>query len=77
MYHSFAALDINNCPEEQILDCQPEAEDGAGDENPDEEEIPMIEDSPSGIKLIFYFYTSYSSSTSKAHGWVDQSLLRQ
>lgn len=49
MYHSFAALDINNCPEEQILDGQPEAEDGAGEENQDEEEIPMIEDSPSGI----------------------------
>ncbi|KAH6813208.1 POZ/BTB G-protein 1 [Perilla frutescens var. frutescens] len=48
MYHSFAALDINNCPEEQILDGQPEAEDGVGDENHDEEEIPMIEDSPSG-----------------------------
>ncbi|XP_051144995.1 BTB/POZ domain-containing protein POB1-like isoform X2 [Andrographis paniculata] len=42
------ALDINNCPEEQILDCQPDAEDGPGDENLDEEEIPMIEDSPSG-----------------------------
>ncbi|KAI3449235.1 hypothetical protein Pfo_005900 [Paulownia fortunei] len=48
MCHSFAALDINNCPEEQILDCQPDAEDGMGDENHDEEEIPMIEDSPSG-----------------------------
>ncbi|KAK4411466.1 BTB/POZ domain-containing protein POB1 [Sesamum angolense] len=49
MYHSFAALDINNCPEEQILDCQqPDVEDGAGDENHDEEDIPMIEDSPSG-----------------------------
>ncbi|XP_011093267.1 BTB/POZ domain-containing protein POB1 isoform X4 [Sesamum indicum] len=43
------ALDINNCPEEQILDCQqPDVEDGAGDENHDEEDIPMIEDSPSG-----------------------------
>ncbi|KAL0464871.1 UNVERIFIED_CONTAM: BTB/POZ domain-containing protein POB1 [Sesamum latifolium] len=51
MYHSFAALDINNCPEEQILDCQqPDVEDGAGDENHDEEDIPMIEDSPSGIR---------------------------
>ena len=61
MYHSFAALDINNCPEEQILDGQPEAEDGMGDENHDEEEIPMIEDSPSGIKLKLYFYIAYSS----------------
>ncbi|KAK6158825.1 hypothetical protein DH2020_006139 [Rehmannia glutinosa] len=46
------ALDINNCPEEQILDCQQpdidDANDGIGDENHDEEEIPMIEDSPSG-----------------------------
>ncbi|KAL0412109.1 UNVERIFIED_CONTAM: BTB/POZ domain-containing protein POB1 [Sesamum latifolium] len=40
MCHSFAALDINNCPEEQILDCQPDAEEGDGDENHDEEEIP-------------------------------------
>ncbi|KAK6131960.1 hypothetical protein DH2020_034298 [Rehmannia glutinosa] len=51
MCHSFAALDINNCPEEQILDCQQpdidDANDGIGDENHDEEEIPMIEDSPS------------------------------
>ncbi|GFP95135.1 BTB/POZ domain-containing protein pob1 [Phtheirospermum japonicum] len=42
------ALDINNCPEEQILDCQPDAEDTLIDENQDEEEIPPIEDSPSG-----------------------------
>ncbi|KAK6142719.1 hypothetical protein DH2020_023067 [Rehmannia glutinosa] len=42
------ALDINNGPEEQILDCQPDAEDAVGEENHDEEEIPMIEDSPSG-----------------------------
>lgn len=49
MYHSFAALDITRFPEEQILDCQqPAVEDGTGDENYDEEEIPMIEDSPSG-----------------------------
>ncbi|KAL7125742.1 hypothetical protein ABFS83_14G137000 [Erythranthe nasuta] len=48
MYHSFAALDINNCPEEQILDCESDADDGLGDEDHDEEEIPMIEDSPSG-----------------------------
>ncbi|KAL0309296.1 UNVERIFIED_CONTAM: BTB/POZ domain-containing protein POB1 [Sesamum radiatum] len=48
MYHSFAALDINNCPEEQILDCQPDAEEGDGDENHDEEEIPTTEVSPSG-----------------------------
>lgn len=50
MYHSFAALDINNCPEEQILDCHPDAEDGVGDENHDEEEIAIVEDSPSGTK---------------------------
>ncbi|KAG8363286.1 hypothetical protein BUALT_Bualt19G0006300 [Buddleja alternifolia] len=43
------ALDITNCPEEQILDCQePDGEDSVGDENHDEEEIAMIEDSPSG-----------------------------
>ncbi|KAL1546372.1 Boi protein, variant 2 [Salvia divinorum] len=46
------ALDINNCPEEQILDGQPEAEDGMGDENHDEEEIPMIEDSLSGDEAV-------------------------
>ncbi|CAA0842539.1 BTB/POZ domain-containing protein [Striga hermonthica] len=44
------ALDINNCPEEQILDSQQpdvdDVNDGIGDENHDEEEIPMIEDSP-------------------------------
>ncbi|XP_073045065.1 BTB/POZ domain-containing protein POB1-like isoform X1 [Primulina eburnea] len=49
MYHSFAALDINNSPEEQILDClQPDDEEGVGDENHDEEEIRMIEDPHSG-----------------------------
>ncbi|KAL2536417.1 BTB/POZ domain-containing protein POB1 [Forsythia ovata] len=49
MCHSFAALDINTHPEEQILDCQqPDIDDGLGDENHDEEEIPMIEESPSG-----------------------------
>ncbi|CAA0830655.1 BTB/POZ domain-containing protein POB1 [Striga hermonthica] len=47
IYHSFAALDINQCPEEQILDSQSDAEDG-GDENPDEEEILFIEDLQSG-----------------------------
>ncbi|GER26468.1 BTB/POZ/Kelch-associated protein [Striga asiatica] len=41
------ALDINQCPEEQILDSQSDAEDG-GDENPDEEEILFIEDLQSG-----------------------------
>ncbi|KAL2490299.1 BTB/POZ domain-containing protein POB1 [Abeliophyllum distichum] len=45
MCHSFAALDINICPEEQILDCQqPDIEVGVDDENHDEEEIPMIEE---------------------------------
>ncbi|KAL3615687.1 Boi protein [Castilleja foliolosa] len=42
------AMDINNCHEEQILDCQPDAEETLIDENQDEEEIPPIEDSLSG-----------------------------
>ncbi|CAA2954498.1 BTB POZ domain-containing POB1-like isoform X1 [Olea europaea subsp. europaea] len=41
------ALDINIHPEEQILDSQqPDIDDGVGDENHDEEEIPMIEELP-------------------------------
>ncbi|KAK6142748.1 hypothetical protein DH2020_023096 [Rehmannia glutinosa] len=35
-------------PKSRFLDCQPDAEDAVGEENHDEEEIPMIEDSPSG-----------------------------
>ncbi|XP_022858794.1 BTB/POZ domain-containing protein POB1-like isoform X1 [Olea europaea var. sylvestris] len=47
MCHSFSALDINIHPEEQILDSQqPDIDDGVGDENHDEEEIPMIEELP-------------------------------
>ncbi|XP_073038592.1 BTB/POZ domain-containing protein POB1-like isoform X2 [Primulina eburnea] len=43
------ALDINNSPEEQILDClQPDDEEGVGDENHDEEEIRTMEDPHSG-----------------------------
>ncbi|XP_022858797.1 BTB/POZ domain-containing protein POB1-like isoform X4 [Olea europaea var. sylvestris] len=43
------ALDINIHPEEQILDSQqPDIDDGVGDENHDEEEIPMIEELPLG-----------------------------
>ncbi|KAL6513624.1 Boi protein [Orobanche gracilis] len=41
------ALDINSCPEEQILDCPSDVEDGVGDEYFDQE-IPLIEDSLSG-----------------------------
>ncbi|CAA2934276.1 BTB POZ domain-containing POB1-like isoform X1 [Olea europaea subsp. europaea] len=47
MCHSFSALDINIHPEEQILDSQqPDIDDGVGDENHDEEEIPLIEELP-------------------------------
>ncbi|CAA2934275.1 BTB POZ domain-containing POB1-like isoform X2 [Olea europaea subsp. europaea] len=43
------ALDINIHPEEQILDSQqPDIDDGVGDENHDEEEIPLIEELPLG-----------------------------
>lgn len=50
MCHSFSALDINIHPEEQILDSQqPDIDDGMGDENHDEEEIPMIEELPLGM----------------------------
>ncbi|CAA2961425.1 BTB POZ domain-containing POB1-like isoform X1 [Olea europaea subsp. europaea] len=49
MCHSFTALDINTHPEEQILDSQqPDIDDDVGDENHDEEEIRLIEESPSG-----------------------------
>ncbi|CAA0838941.1 BTB/POZ domain-containing protein POB1 [Striga hermonthica] len=44
MCHSFAALDINQCPEEQILDCQSDGEDEVGDENHDVEEMLINED---------------------------------
>ncbi|KAL1540198.1 Boi protein, variant 2 [Salvia divinorum] len=59
------ALDINNCPEEQILDCQPEAEDGVGDENHDEEEIPMIEDPLSGDEAVHSDDSNWSEDGSK------------
>ncbi|XP_059651300.1 BTB/POZ domain-containing protein POB1 [Cornus florida] len=43
------AVDISACPEEQILNCnQPDADDGVGYENQDEEAVAMIEESPSG-----------------------------
>ncbi|KAK4415883.1 BTB/POZ domain-containing protein POB1 [Sesamum alatum] len=65
MCHSFAALDINNCPEEQILDCQPDAEEGDGDENHDEEEIPTTEDSPSGDEAAHSDDSSWSEDGSR------------
>ncbi|KAK6136581.1 hypothetical protein DH2020_029671 [Rehmannia glutinosa] len=69
MCHSFAALDINNCPEEQILDCQQpdidDANDGIGDENHDEEEIPMIEDSPSGDEAANSDDSTWSEDSSR------------
>ncbi|XP_022898020.1 BTB/POZ domain-containing protein POB1-like isoform X2 [Olea europaea var. sylvestris] len=47
------ALDINTHPEEQILDSQqPDIDDDVGDENHDEEEIRLIEESPSGMGKI-------------------------
>lgn len=43
------AVDITICPEEQILNCnQPDADDGLGCENEDEEVVAMIEESHSG-----------------------------
>ncbi|KAM7472261.1 hypothetical protein LguiA_010444 [Lonicera macranthoides] len=43
------AVDIAVCPEEQILNCnQPDADDGVGCENEDEEAVAMIEEQPSG-----------------------------
>ncbi|KAF5451696.1 hypothetical protein F2P56_026781 [Juglans regia] len=42
-------LDLTACPEEQILNCnQPDMDDGAGCENPDEEVDAMSEESRSG-----------------------------
>ncbi|KZV57665.1 hypothetical protein F511_03125 [Dorcoceras hygrometricum] len=66
MYHSFAALDINNSPEEQILDClQPDDEEGVGDENHDEEEIRMIEDPHSGDEAANSDDSNWSDDCSK------------
>ncbi|XP_011093067.1 BTB/POZ domain-containing protein POB1-like isoform X3 [Sesamum indicum] len=65
MCHSFAALDINNFPEEQILDCQPDAEEGDGDENHDEEEIPTTEDSPSGDEAALSDDSNWSGDGSR------------
>ncbi|GFP91458.1 BTB/POZ domain-containing protein pob1 [Phtheirospermum japonicum] len=69
MCHSFAALDINNCPEEQILDCeQPgvdDGNDGIGDEIHDEEEVPMIDDSPSGDEAADSDDSTWSEDHSK------------
>lgn len=61
MCHSFAALDITICPEEQILNCnQHDTDDVAECENQEVEEFTMIEESPlSGIDFmivhIFFF----------------------
>ncbi|KAH6779939.1 POZ/BTB G-protein 1 [Perilla frutescens var. hirtella] len=46
------ALDVNNCPEEHVFDCQqPDVEDGIGDDNHDEVALKLIEDSPSGDEV--------------------------
>ncbi|XP_073288723.1 BTB/POZ domain-containing protein POB1-like isoform X2 [Primulina huaijiensis] len=60
------ALDINNSPEEQILDClQPDDEEGVGDENHDEEEIRMIEDPHSGDEAANSDDSNLSDDSSK------------
>ncbi|XP_073149393.1 BTB/POZ domain-containing protein POB1-like isoform X2 [Henckelia pumila] len=60
------ALDINNSPEEQILDClQPDDEEGVGDENHDEEEIRMIEDPHSGDEAANSDDSNWSDDCSK------------
>ncbi|XP_062090583.1 BTB/POZ domain-containing protein POB1-like [Humulus lupulus] len=42
-------VDLSGCPEEQILNCnQPDIDDCDGCENPDEDTVAMIEESPSG-----------------------------
>ncbi|KAG8391901.1 hypothetical protein BUALT_Bualt01G0235200 [Buddleja alternifolia] len=60
------ALDIINFPEEQILDCQqPDVEDVVGDENLGEEQIPMIEDSPSGDEAAYSDDSDWSEDDSR------------
>lgn len=49
---TYTAVDIAVCPEEQILNCnQPDADDGVGCENEDEEAVAMIEEQPSGVEM--------------------------
>lgn len=49
MCHSFAALDITVCPEEQILTCHQIDPDDVDTENQDESVVAMIEEVQSGI----------------------------
>lgn len=49
MYHSFAALDITACPEEQIISCNQIDSEDADNENQDESVVAMIEEPNSGI----------------------------
>ncbi|KAK4364156.1 hypothetical protein RND71_015514 [Anisodus tanguticus] len=48
MYHSFAALDITECPEEQIISCNQIDSEDADIENQDESVVAMIEEPNSG-----------------------------
>jgi hypothetical protein len=51
VYLLFAVVDLTGCAEEQILNCnQPDMDDCVVGENPDEEPVAMIEESPSGKK---------------------------
>ncbi|KAL3624412.1 Boi protein [Castilleja foliolosa] len=62
------ALDINNCHEEQILVCQPDGEDTLINENQDEQEIPPIEDSPSGDEAASSDDSNWSEDGSRVLG---------
>ncbi|CAN4124997.1 unnamed protein product [Withania somnifera] len=48
MYHSFAALDITACPEEQIISCNQIDSEDVDNENQDESVVAMIEEPNSG-----------------------------
>ncbi|KAK6777337.1 hypothetical protein RDI58_024054 [Solanum bulbocastanum] len=48
MYHSFAALDITACPEDQIICCNQIDSEDADNENQDEAVVAMIEEPNSG-----------------------------
>lgn len=65
MYHSFAALDITACPEDQIICCNQIDSEDADNENQDEAVVAMIEETNSGIIIInkllsrFHFLSPY------------------
>lgn len=47
-------MDLTSCAEEQILNGnQPDMDDCVGCENPDEEAVAMIEESPSGMEQFY------------------------